>query len=287
MHFPNYFSNLGQFDGQRVVLEEAAEVVEGEGYGLDKVILALEEAAIAIGAEGLEDTHEDVAPEVSEPVLTLLAFQSADIEIMVEEVESDYFREVAFGAVEQRGHIILCCATTASLIIYIIQLVILYHYVAALEVAVEEVSAVGLEEEVGEAVKIILEKLLVERIVGELEKMVLEVVEIPEDGLTVEVAAGIGHREVHIGAPLLDGGEVGEGFLIKVQHFGVESPTLPFLIEEEAIEGLVAEVLLEVAAAVVADGINLRHRQAFGMEVTAVGEEGLVLADVVVDATDG
>lgn len=172
------------------------------------------------------------------------------------------------------------------MIIYIIQLVIFYHYVAALEVAVEEVSAVGLEEEVGEAVKIILEKLLVERGVGELEKMVLEVVEIPEDGLTVEVAAGIGHREVHIGAPLLDGGEVGEGFLIKVQHFGVESPTLPFLIEEEAIEGLVAEVLLEVAA-VVADGINLRHRQAFGMEVTAVGEEGLVLADVVVDAADG
>ena len=44
MHFPNYFSNFGQVDGQRVVLEEAAEVVEGEGYGLDKVILALEEA---------------------------------------------------------------------------------------------------------------------------------------------------------------------------------------------------------------------------------------------------
>lgn len=120
MHFPNYFSNFGQVDGQRVVLEEAAEVVEGEGYGLDKVILALEEAAIAIGAEGLEDTHEDVAPEVSEPVLTLLAFQSADIEIMVEEVESDYFREVAFGAVEQRGHIILRCATTATLIVDVI-----------------------------------------------------------------------------------------------------------------------------------------------------------------------
>ena len=197
-----------------MVLEEAAEVVEGEGYGLDKVILALEEAAIAIGAEGLEDTHEDVAPEVSEPTLTLLAFQSADIEIMVEQLHPYDLGEVALGAVEQRGDVVLRGTTPSSLIIYIIQRTILHHDVPALEVAIEEIVAVGLEEELGEGVEIVFQELLVKGDVLELEVVVLEVVEIPEDGLTVEVAAGVSQREIHVGTCLLDGGEVGENFFI-------------------------------------------------------------------------
>ncbi len=121
----------------------------------------------------------------------------------------------------------------------------------------------------------------------ELEEVVFEVVEVPEDGLAVEVAARIGQREVDVGSRLLDGGEVGEGLLVEVEHLGVESPTLPLFVVEESVERLVAEVLLEVVAAVVGDGIEFGDRHAFGVEVASIGEEGFVLAEVVGDAADG
>ena len=117
--------------------------------------------------------------------------------------------------------------------------------------------------------------------------MVFEIVEVPKDGLSVESTARIGHREVHVGTTLLDGSEVGEGFFIVCQHLGVESPTLPFLVEKEPIESLVAEVLLEVETMVIIDGVEFGHRKSFGMEMSGVGEECFVFADVVVDAADG
>ena len=58
---------MRQIDGQRMVFEKPTEVVEGQRDGLDEVVLALEKAAVAIGTEGLKDTHEDIAPEVAKP----------------------------------------------------------------------------------------------------------------------------------------------------------------------------------------------------------------------------
>jgi hypothetical protein len=105
--------------------------------------------------------------------------------------------------------------------------------------------------------------------------------------LAVEVATGIGHREVHVGSRLLDGSEVGKDLPVEGKHLGIEAPTLPFLVEEKPIEGLIAEVLLEVAATVVVDNIEFRHRHPFGVKMTAIGEEGLILSNVLVDAANG
>ena len=131
--------------------------------------------------------------------------------------------------------------------------------------------------------EVVFEELLVEVDVVEFEEEVLEIVEVPEDGLAVEGRARIGDGEVKVGAGLLDGGEVGESLTVEGEHLGVESPTLPALVEQEAVERLVAEVLLEVAHAVVADGVDLWHGNPFRQEMARVGQEGVVLAEVVAD----
>ena len=120
----------------------------------------------------------------------------------------------------------------------------------------------------------------------ELEEEVLEVVEVPEYGLPVEGLPGVRDREVGVGAGEVNGGEVGERLAVEVEDGRVEPPPLPSVVEEEVVEGLVAEVLLEVAGAVGADGVEFRHSDAFAAQVAAEGVEGLVLADVVVDGAD-
>ena len=57
--------------------------------------------------------------------------------------------------------------------------------------------AVRLGQEGGEFLEVPLEVRLVERDLGQLEEMVLEVVEVPENRLPVEGGAGVGQRVVH------------------------------------------------------------------------------------------
>ena len=90
-------------------------MVDGEGTKvgkcqrnrLDKVVLTLEESAVAVGTEGLEYANEEVGPEEVEPLLSLGTVEIADVEIMVEEFAADGIREIGFGTVENRGDIIL------------------------------------------------------------------------------------------------------------------------------------------------------------------------------------
>ena len=108
---------FGELDGEGVRVEQGAQVGECQGDALDEVGLALVEAAIAVGAEGLEDADEDVGPEVAEPLLLGVACDAADGEVVGEQVEAQGFGEVALGGVEQRGDIILCGAAAAALVV--------------------------------------------------------------------------------------------------------------------------------------------------------------------------
>ncbi len=113
--------DFGQGDGERVVLEKVAEVVEGQGDGLEEVILALEEATVAVGSEGLEDADEEVGPEEVHPLAAFIAMDIADIEVVSQQLATDSLGEVAFGAVEQRGDIILRGTSAAALEINVVK----------------------------------------------------------------------------------------------------------------------------------------------------------------------
>ena len=66
-----------------VVFDEAAQVGEGQRDALDEVGLALVEAAVAVGSEGLEDADEDIVPKVGEPPLAVGAIEAPNVEVVV------------------------------------------------------------------------------------------------------------------------------------------------------------------------------------------------------------
>ena len=98
-----------------VVLGQAAQVLEGQGDGLEEVLLVLEDAAVAVGSEGLEDAQQEVGPEVVEPAAPFVALDAPDAEVVVQELAADGFGEVGLGAVEDGGHVVLRRAAAGAL----------------------------------------------------------------------------------------------------------------------------------------------------------------------------
>ena len=98
-----------------MVVGEAAEVVEGQRDGLEELVLSLEEATIAVGSKGLEDAEEEVGPELGEPLAPCFAPDSAHTEVVLHEFVTYGLGEIAFGAIEDGGHIVLRRPTTGPL----------------------------------------------------------------------------------------------------------------------------------------------------------------------------
>ena len=108
---------LGQVvEEARIIFKDFAQVAHSQRYTLDEVGLALVEAAIAVGAEGLEDADEDVVPEVVYEVRV-----TVECDIVLQEFVSDGLRQVALGAVEERGNVILRGSAPPTLVINIIE----------------------------------------------------------------------------------------------------------------------------------------------------------------------
>lgn len=113
--------NLRKGYRERMVLDEVLEVGEGQGDGLKEVVLTLEEATVAVSAEGLKDADEEVGPEVVYPLLPLVAADVAEIEIMVQQMTADGFGEIALGAVEEGGDVVLRGAATSALEVDVVE----------------------------------------------------------------------------------------------------------------------------------------------------------------------
>src|SRR5439155_10743046 len=77
------------------------------------------------------------------------------------------------------------------------------HDVARLEISIKEVITRGRQQEIGQALKVILHRLFVERNSSEPQKVVLEVIQIPSNGLAIEAVARIAGVVIEI-APCLD-----------------------------------------------------------------------------------
>ena len=77
-----------------------------------------------------------------------------------------------------------------------VNLPIVNHDVARLEIAIEEEVAVALQQLVHQRLKIILQFLIVEGDAGQFYKVIFEVVEVPLHRLPIECMARISHREI-------------------------------------------------------------------------------------------
>jgi hypothetical protein len=113
-----------------------------------------------------------------------------DLQVVIDQLVPHRLRDRRLGIVEEGRHVVVDRSLPATLVIDEVRLALAQHDVAGLEVTVEEVVRVGLEQEPGQRAEILLQPLLVEGDVGQLQEMVLEVVQVPADRLLVERRRG-------------------------------------------------------------------------------------------------
>ena len=106
---------------------------------------------------------------------------------------ADGLRNLCFHLIKQRNHIIVQRPFTPALEVNEIQLVVLDHDVARLEIAIHEEVAWSLADEVGEGLEVLAQSRLVEvDFLVRLDEIVFEVVQIINDGLAVETLGRVG-----------------------------------------------------------------------------------------------
>ena len=111
-------------------------------------------------------------------------------------------------------------ALAASLIVEEVRLAAGQHDVAGLKIAIEEIVSGSAQQKLCEAAEIVFQRLLAEGNAGEAQEVVLEIVQIPGDGLAVEASARIAELIVQVASCLdLKARESGDDFAVGLDHF--------------------------------------------------------------------
>ncbi len=106
-------------------------------------------------------------------------------------------REISLGLPQERGHVVVERPAASALKIYEPRLAVLYHDVAALEVAVHERAALRAKEHIGEILEVVLKTVFLKFKARGLQETVFEVIEVPQNRARVEMRRGIALREIH------------------------------------------------------------------------------------------
>ncbi len=189
---------------------------------------AFVEAAETVGAKGLHNADVDVGVVMAQEGFAIDADKFLErAKIVVEKLLAKVGREIGFGVVEKRGDVVLKRAFAAALIINEEGLAIAKQDVARLKIAVEKIIARGAEQKIGEAAEIVFESVLVEGNAGEAEKIILEIVEIPRDGLPIKAGDGIADAIIEIAAGFdLEAWEDGDHFAVGFNDLGSDGAAL-------------------------------------------------------------
>ena len=110
--------------------------------------LALIESAKTVGSQRLHDAHIDVGIVMAEEgVAVQIDVLAQSLEIVVKQLLTQRRRQVRLGVEQQGSDVILQSALASALVIEEEGIAISQHHIARLEVAIQEVFAVGAQQE--------------------------------------------------------------------------------------------------------------------------------------------
>ena len=267
-----------QRDGQLDVVKQPAQVFQRVGHALQKMSFALVEAAKSVSAQRLHDADVNVGVVVLHEHFAIELDETGQrVEIVIEQLLAQLRRQIGLGVVEKRRDVVLQRAFAAALIIQKKWLAVAQHDVARLEIAIEKIIAVGAQQELRQAAEIVFQRLLVEGNAGEPKKVILEIIQIPGDGLAIEAGARIAHFVVQIAAGFdLKARQHGHDFAIGFNRLG-SNLLAGAIVREKLKKRRVAKVFFEISAVAQIFGVNLRHRQTVPAKMPGKFEEGDVL----------
>src|SRR5208337_2886997 len=210
---------------------------------------ALIKAPKAISAQCLHHAHINKGIEVLHEHFALKRDETGKlVEIVIEQLLAQFWRQIGLSVVQQRRDVILQRAFAAALVIQKKRIPVTPHDVARLEVAVEKVIAAGAQQEFRQAAEVVFQRLLVEWNAGEPEEVVLEVIQVPGDGLTIKAGPRITYFVIQIAAGFdLEARQGRHNFAIGLN--GLRSDAIAGAILREKIkERRVTQVLFEISA---------------------------------------
>ena len=127
-------SSAGSAMGSLTLLGQPAQVLERVGNALQKMRLALVEAAEAVRAQRLQNAHVDVGVVVlHEGVAVEIDEAGEAVEIVVEQLLAQRRRQIGLAVVEQRRDVVLQRAFAPALVVEEPRLAVAQHHVAAIE----------------------------------------------------------------------------------------------------------------------------------------------------------
>src|ERR1019366_4009941 len=267
-----------QRDGQFNVMKQPAQVLQRVWHALQKVGFALVKSAKAISAHRLH--HADVHVGVVMPherFAIKLDKTGKRVEIMIQQLLAQLRRQVGLGIEQKRSDIVLQRASAAALVIQEKWIAAAQHDIARLEIAIEKVIARGTQQEFSQAAEIVFQRLFVERNVGQPKKIVLEIIQVPGDGLAIETGARIAHLVIQIAAGFdLKAWQHGHNLAVGFNHLGSDSLTQTIFREKLKQRG-VAQVFFQISAVTQIFGIDFRHRQSVAAKMPGKFQESNVL----------
>src|SRR5947207_10727929 len=90
-----------------------------------------------------------------------------------------------------------------------------------MDIAIEKVIVPGAQQQLCQAAKIVLQPLFVEGNASKPKKVILEVIQIPSDGLAIKVGARIAHFVIQVAASLdLKARQHSHNVAIRLNHLG-------------------------------------------------------------------
>src|ERR1700674_947595 len=215
------------------------------------MLFTLVKAAKSIGAQGLHDANVNVGIVMLHERGAIKIEEAAQaIEIMIEQLLSQIWRQVGLGIIQKRSNIVLQRAFAAALIVQEKWLVFVQdfaqHDVAGLKIPIEKIIAAGAQQQFRQAAEIAFHRLLVEWDAGQTEKVILEIIQIPRDGLAIEAGARIAHFVVQIAARFdLKARQHGNNFAIGRDRLGSDGRALAVVREKLKKRGA-AKVFYEI-----------------------------------------
>src|SRR5260370_24041039 len=155
---------------------------------------ALVKSAKATSAQRLEDADANVCVVELQKCFAFHAGETGELfDVEIEQLLAQVRRQNGLGIVQQGSDVVLKRPFAAALIVQEKWLAVAQQDVAGLEIAVEEIVAVGAQQEICKALEVVFQSLLVERNSSQPQKVILEIIQIPGDRLAVEAAAWVAH----------------------------------------------------------------------------------------------
>src|ERR1700730_1944635 len=180
---------------------------------------------------------------------------------MIEQVLANLRRQIGLSVEQKRSNIVLQRTFAAALIIHKEGLAVAQHDIPRLKIPVKEIVTRSAQQEIRQAAEIVFKRLLVERNARKPEKIILEIVQVPRDGLPIETTDGVANLIIQVTASFhLKSRQHRNHFVIGLQDRCRDVFALA-IRGEKLEESRVSKIFFEISAMIQFFAIDFRDRE--------------------------